>query len=298
MLAGLFNLPTWLKKHQYKGKQFADLSTSEVIDIKNNISKYQHSHPEVSVVIPAWNEEKNIFRTLSSLSASNTKRKVEIIVINNNSTDATQSILDNLVVKNYFQIEQGITFARQMGLEKAKGKYHLCADSDTFYPPDWIDNMVKPLENDENVVGVYGRYAFIPEDNEYERLFFWMYEKLAGVIIRLRKNKREHINFLGFNMGFITAIGLQNGGFKVKEVRKFDNAFGSDYFVDESEDGRMAVNLMKTGKLKMITKEKARVFTSSRRLIAEGGIATAFKHRFKLHSKRLVEYLNGKKVND
>lgn len=295
MSVALFKLPFWLNQHLYSNREFADLTQAELSDIKNRIKSFQDEAPEVSIMIPAWNEAENIFKTLSSLASSNTKRKVEIVVINNNSTDNTQQVLDNLGVRNYFEAQQGITFARQLGLEQAKGKYHLCADSDTFYPPGWIDSMVAPLERNEETVGVYARYAFLPE-NTYDRFFFWIYERFAGIIIRLRKRKREHINFLGFNMGFVTKVGLDNGGFKVLNVRKFDNAIGSEYYVDESEDGRMAVNLMKTGKLKLVTTKKAVVFTSSRRLIAEGGILKAFKYRFKLHSKRLIEYITGSKI--
>lgn len=295
MAVAPFKLPKWLKRHLYFNKRFTDLTTTELYDIKSRIGKFQDLAPEVSIMIPAWNEEDNIFRTLSSLADSNTKKQVEIVVINNNSTDNTQKVLDALGVRSYFEAQQGITFARQLGLVNAKGKYHLCADSDTFYPPEWIDAMVAPLEKDNQIVGVYGRYAFIPENN-YDRFFFFLYERFASIIIRLRKRKREHINFLGFNMGFVTKIGLDNGGFKVKNVRKFDNAIGSDYYVDESEDGRMAVNLMKTGSLKLVTNNKAVVFTSSRRLIAEGGILKAFQYRLKLHSKRIIEYLNGSKI--
>ncbi|MBC7654401.1 MAG: glycosyltransferase family 2 protein [Oligoflexus sp.] len=295
MYVAPFILPSWLKHHQFPKKSFFDLSVDEINIIKTGLNKLQSTEPEISIIIPAWNEENNIFRTLSSIASNKTERKVELIVVNNNSTDKTQQILDKLGIKSLFQPQQGITFARQMGLENAKGKYHLCADSDTFYPPKWIDTMVKPLEDSEKIVGVYARYAFIPE-REGERLFFWIYERLAGIIIRLRKRKREHINFLGFNMGFKTAVGFANGGFKVKNVRKFDNAHGSDDYVDESEDGRMAVNLMKSGELHLIIDKKARVFTSSRRLLAEGGILKAFNHRFKLHIKRLSEYLNGNEI--
>jgi glycosyltransferase involved in cell wall biosynthesis len=295
MFIAPFSLPRWLKKHQYLNKDFFDLSADEVDVIKTGLNKLKSDNPEISIIIPAWNEETNIFRTLSSIAANLTNKQVEVIVVNNNSTDKTQKILDQLGVKCLFQAQQGITFARQMGLENAKGKYHLCADSDTFYPPKWIDTMIVPLKDSEKIVGVYGRYAFIPE-REGERFFFWVYERMAGIIIRLRKRNREHINFLGFNMGFKTAIGLVNGGFKVENVRKFGNVLGSDDYVDESEDGRMAINLMKTGELYLIIDKKARVFTSARRLLAEGGILKAFKHRFKLHSKRLSEYLNGNKI--
>ena len=289
----IFTIPSWIKPHLYTGKDFKDLSPQEISELKERLSHFSHPDPEISIVIPAWNEENNIYRTLSSLASSNTKTKVEILVINNNSSDGTQQVLDTLGVKSHFELEQGITFARQKGLVSAKGKYHLCADSDTFYPPSWVDLMIKPMRENPKIVGVYGRYSFLPEDGSGGRFIFSIYENIAGLLIRLRKYKREHINVLGFNMGFITRVGINNGGFKVTEVRKFDNAAGSDYFVEESEDGRMALNLKKEGKLKLVTHPKARVFTSSRRLVAEGGIVKSFMNRLKLHSKKITEYVAG-----
>ena len=293
MAISLLYLPAWLKPHLFINKNFSDLTEKEIVDLNLRISKFQDNLPEVSVMIPAWNEQNNIYRTLSSLASSNTERKVEIVVINNNSNDETQKILETLGVRNYLQPIQGTPFARQLGLEKARGKYHLCADSDTFYPPDWIDSMLAPMEDDKNIVGVYGRYAFLPPKSN-GRPLLWFYERITGILVRLRKMNREHINVLGFNMGFITQVGLANGGFKVTNVRKFDNALGSEYFVDEAEDGRMAINLKKTGTLKLVFSNKARVFTSSRRLVSEGGILISFTNRLKIHTQRISEYLIGK----
>jgi glycosyltransferase involved in cell wall biosynthesis len=293
MAVSLLYLPNWIKKHLFVDKNFKDLTEAEIQDIKSRIIKFQDNQPEISIMIPAWNEENNIYRALSSLASSNTKRRVEIVVINNNSTDETQKVLEILGVRNYLQPIQGTPFARQLGLENAKGKYHLCADSDTFYPPDWIDCMVKPMDENKDIVGVYGRYAFLPPYKN-GRFLLWIYERLTGIIIRIRKKKREYINVLGFNMGFLTEVAIKNGGFKVTDVRKFDNALGSEYFVEEAEDGRMALNLMKSGKLKLVKSNQARVFTSSRRLVAEGGIITSFINRCKTHTQRISEYVNGK----
>jgi cellulose synthase/poly-beta-1,6-N-acetylglucosamine synthase-like glycosyltransferase len=179
-----------------------------------------------------------------------------------------------------------------MGLLMAKGKYHLCADSDTFYPPKWIDLMCKPMRKSSKIVGVYGRYCFIPPKGQ-GRFNLWLYEKVTGILVRIRKYNREYINVLGFTMGFITEIGRTNGGFEVTEVRKFDNALGSEYFVEEAEDGRMAVNLKKKGLLKLVTHPQARVFTSSRRLTSEGGVFSSFTRRLKLHFIRMNEYISG-----
>lgn len=288
----LFNLPKWLIPHLFSGKKFVDLTHNEILKLKEALSRFSEPDPEISIVIPAWNEANNIFKTLSSLAATSSKSKIEIIVINNNSTDGTQLILEKLAVKTFFEKEQGTAHARQLGLLKARGKFHLCADSDTFYPPGWIDLMTKPMRANKKSVGVYGRYSFVPSTN-IDAFILPLYEALTGLIIRIRKKRREHINFLGFNMGFVTAIGKDNGGFIVTDTRKFDNAKGSDYFVEEAEDGRMALNLKKSGVLKLVTDPQARVFTSSRRLIAEGGILTALKSRLALHTIRLKEYFAG-----
>jgi glycosyltransferase involved in cell wall biosynthesis len=291
----LFAVPRWLEPHFYSGRTFQELTPLEILKLKERLSRFKDDSPEVTIAVPAWNEEGNIFRTLSSLASSNTKKKVEIIVINNNSTDGTQHILDTLDIKSYFQKEQGISHARQLGLVNAVGKYHLCADSDTYYPPCWIDQMVLPLQDGDGYVGVYGRYSFIPTSGQ-SRLLLAAYEAITGLLINLRRYKREHLNVLGFNMGFITQLGLSTGGFEVNQVRKFDNTKGTNEFVEESEDGRMAVNLKKIGKLYLLKSSEARVYTSSRRIVAEGGLLQAFKSRFLLHFNNLGEYIKGAEV--
>lgn len=286
----LFGLPKWLLPHLFKNKQFRDLTSQEIETLKTAISSFKEEKPDVSVVIPAWNEENNIYRTLSSLSQSRTKYKVEIVVINNNSTDGTQSVLDTLGVRNYLQTVQGTPFARQMGLEKARGKYHLCADSDTFYPPDWIDLMVAPMEKDPGITGVYGNYSFIPPENQ-GRFGLWVYEQFAEIMIRIRTKNREYLNVYGFNMGFVTEIGRTTGGFRVSGSRVYANVVGADY-MNEAEDGRMALNLKKEGNLKRVTDSKATVFTSPRRLMDDGSIANAFLNRAKRQLKGMSEYFS------
>ncbi len=289
----LFGLPAWIKPHLFKEKKFKDLTSREISELKTSIGAYSPMDPDVSVVIPAWNEENNIFRTLSTLSNSRTRYKVEIVVINNNSTDGTQQVLDTLGVRNYMQRVQGTPFARQMGLEMAKGKYHLCADSDTFYPPDWIDLMVAPMERDPGITGVYGNYSFIPPENQ-GRFGLWLYEKFAGIAIMIRKKNREYLNVYGFNMGFVTKVGLDNGGFKVSGSRVYANIVGSDY-ENEAEDGRMALNLKKTGRLQHVTDSKATVFTSPRRLLDDGSITNAFFNRAKRQLNGMRDFLGAVK---
>jgi len=277
-------LPHWIKPHLFQDKNFNQLSEKELLDLKTRLANFRATDPDVSVVIPAYNEENNIYRTLSSLANNITTQKVEIIVINNNSTDKTQAVLDNLGVRSYFQPLQGIAYARQLGLQHAKGKYHLCADADTFYPPQWIDLMTKPMIKDKNVVVVYGRYSILPPKG-HGRFGLWVYEKMTGILFRIRRSRghNEFINVLGFTMGFITELGRTKNGFDVKAVRKFNNAKDSNDFTEVSEDGTMALKLMTEGKFKMITDDRARVVTSPRKLLDDGSITKAFWNRLKKH---------------
>lgn len=286
----LLGLPKWILPHLFTNKRFEDLTEGEIQALRERIGRFREEAPEVSVVIPAWNEENNIYRTLSSLSASNTRYKVEIIVVNNNSTDGTQKVLDTLGVRNYLQTIQGTPFARQMGLDHARGKFHLCADSDTFYPPDWIDLMVEPMAKNADITGVYGNYAFMPPAGQ-GRIGLWFYEKFAGLMIMIRKKNREYLNVYGFNMGFVTEVGRRTGGFKVSGSRVYANIVGSD-FQNEAEDGRMALNLKKEGNLRQVTSSKATVFTSPRRLLDDGSISKAFFNRAKRQLQGMRDYLS------
>lgn len=287
----MIGLPSWLKPHLYPNKNFWDLTSEERQHLKHRLSTFNHSNPEVSIVIPAWNEEENIFRTLSSLASSQTKHSAEIIVINNNSTDRTQEILDSLNVRSFLQPVQGTPHARQMGLDEARGRYHLCADSDTFYPPRWIDLMVAPMVADVGITGVYGTYSFVPPQGQ-GRLGLWLYELMGSVFTKIRKRNREYLNVFGFNMGFVTEIGRSTGGFRVGGARVYNHTSGSDY-ENEAEDGRMALNLKKKGMLHQVTDRHARVFTSSRRLMADGSIWSAFTNRAQVQISSLRDYLIG-----
>jgi hypothetical protein len=119
----LFKNPSWVDSRLLKCKSLDEIPTEIFRKINARLANHD-STPLASVVIPAWNEEVNIVRTLDSLSKSRTSFPFEIIVVNNNSTDRTQEALDKLpTVKSIFQPVKGCGPARQIGQENAQGKY-------------------------------------------------------------------------------------------------------------------------------------------------------------------------------
>lgn len=215
--------------------------------------------PEVSIVIPAYNEEKNILQTLQSLFANETNRAVEIVVVNNNSKDHTEQLAKDAGVNCITELKQGITAARNAGLAVAKGKYILNADADTMYPKAWIENMVAPLDN-ASVALTYGRFAFIPT-GVTGRFTYFFYEYIADVLRYVNKYfKEEAVNVYGFNSGFRREQGIM--------VEGYNHPPGSN------EDGWLALKLRNKGfgKLYYVTNIKALVWTTDRRIQLDGGL--------------------------
>ena len=236
--------------------------------VRQQYSRLYKGVPEVSIVIPAYNEEENILRTLLSLSGNETARSVEIIVVNNNSKDSTEALVHATSIKCITETKQGITAARNAGLAVAQGKYVLNADADSIYPPNWVEEMIKPLErNDVSVT--YGRFAFIPTGSTSRFSYYW-YEQMAEAIRWVKKNFREEaVNVYGFNSGFRREQGIS--------VEGFDHPPGAN------EDGWLAVKLRDKGygQLYCVTAPKAMVWTADRRIEMDGGLWKALFMRFK-----------------
>lgn len=225
--------------------------------------------PDVSVVIPAYNEEENIIRTLLSLCSNQTSYVVEIIVADNNSTDRTAELIRQCGVKYVTQPVQGITPTRNEGLRHATGKYVLNADADSIYPKTWIQDMVKPLERSDKVALTYGNFSFIPITATPRPVLF-AYEYFADLSRLINRNfKDEAVNVYGFNSGFRRAQGLDVGGF--------------DHPPGANEDGWLALKLRDKGygKLHHVTRRRSLVWTTDRRIQMDGGLIQGTLKRLK-----------------
>ncbi len=275
-----FSYPGWIEAHCIAYAPYTSEGAQEIARIRKSLANFSHADPEVCIVIPAFNEEKNLLSTLSSLSAQDTEYRVLLMVINNNSTDRTQEILDACGVQSVFEPRQGISYTRQTGLEHAKGTYYLSADADSIYPPGWVGAQVQALK----IPGVscsYGRHSFIPSHGK-GRLWLGLYEIVGEWFFDFRRNhSKEYLNVLGFNFGFKRMDGLKIGGFNINRQRW--------------QDGWMGMELQKLGRLHGITTADARVWTSDRRLKDDGPLFNAFLQRVKKHLTKLYQYSMQKK---
>lgn len=119
------------------------------------------TQPKYSIVIPAFNEADYLDKTLKSLKKLNTKIPYEVIVVDNNSTDATPSIAKKHGAILAEELDAGVCYARQRGTELAKGKYVISTDADTTFNTDWLDNIDAVFKANPKFVAVAGpcRYS-------------------------------------------------------------------------------------------------------------------------------------------
>lgn len=113
----------------------------------------------ISVVIPAYNEEKTIGASLDSLVNQTTKQPFEVIVVDNNSTDGTvkkvQEYNKKLQLRIVHERRKGRGPARAAGFDAAHGEIILSTDADTYVPANWIEEITRPF-NDPQIVAVTG----------------------------------------------------------------------------------------------------------------------------------------------
>jgi glycosyltransferase involved in cell wall biosynthesis len=113
--------------------------------------------PNVSVVVPVHNSEKTVERCILSLLELNyPKESLELLFVNNASTDRTSDILNQYgdEIHILYEGKRGPAAARNKGLLNARGDVIAFTDSDCVVDKDWLQNIISPLE--DPLVGVVG----------------------------------------------------------------------------------------------------------------------------------------------
>lgn len=258
----------WYDKYlSIYGKSFEDIPDSVLDDIKGKLSAKQSENPLVSIVVIAYNEEKRLAANLWSLSEMQTKYPVEILGVNNNSKDRTEEVYQRLGLPYFNEMKQSPGFARQCGLEHAKGKYHFCIDADTFYPPQYVDLMMTKLERPE-VSCVSSFWSFFP-DEQHSAFGLFLYELVRDTFLWIQHFKRPELCVRGMVFAFKTGLAR-----KVKirtDIRR-------------GEDGSLALSLKPYGKIAFLYNRKARPVTGYGTL-NEGNLLQSLWNRVRVQIK-------------
>lgn len=103
--------------------------------------------PLVSIIIPVYNVEEFLARCLDSVVAQN-YQNIEVLLVDDGATDKSGIICDEYAVRDsrfivLHKSNGGVSSARNLGIERAKGEYLCFVDSDDTVEPDMVQDMVK-----------------------------------------------------------------------------------------------------------------------------------------------------------
>ena len=166
----------------------------------------------VSIIMPVYNTAKYINQAISSVIQQDYPNW-ELIIINDGSTDNTESIIQNFQdprIRYFFQENAGVSVARNRGLEMMQGEFFCFLDADDVLTPVSISSRLRLFEKNENIYFVDGRVCFFSEDlNKLNREFLPSFSgpplerlvKMDGSVFmgiswmfRRKKNKLYHFD--------------------------------------------------------------------------------------------------------
>ncbi len=120
-------------------------------------------HPLISVIVPVYNVEKYIKKCLNSILAQTIIDILEIIVVNDGSTDKSGMICDtygrnNSRIHVFHKENGGLSSARNYGIERAKGKYIGFVDSDDYIKSDMYEVLYRDITEYQADLAMCGLY--------------------------------------------------------------------------------------------------------------------------------------------
>lgn len=130
-------------------------------------------HHKVSILIPAYNVEKYIFRAIES-SLNQTYPYIEIVIVDDGSTDSTWDIIEkyaanNPSIKPYKQSNSGVSNARNNAMQRCSGDYIIFLDSDDWLEADAVRQLMHRVSDDRYLICCDRFFAYLDDNDTISR---------------------------------------------------------------------------------------------------------------------------------
>ena len=218
---------------------------------------------KLSLVIPAYNEEKNIIDLLEIVYYYLGVNFSEVIIVDNASLDRTSELvrrfIDNNQLYNFRLIREerkGVTRARQRGFKEATGDVIVFIDADCIPSQEWIKQIGTEFKTDPNLACLSGPYKYYDLSRYNPFQYIFKYACLIGYYL-------SGSVLLGGNFAIKRSVLEQMGG--------FDTSI--EFFGEDTNTARRAKQF---GKVKFTT--KLEIATSARRFIGDGWLKTMWNY--------------------
>lgn len=265
------------------------ISTTIIISLFFKIKK-EEFEPKISIIIPCYNEEKNISGCIESITRSNYKKEnLEIIAIDDGSTDNTVKILKKYKVKIIKSSHLGKSEALNLGVKEAKYDFILALDADTVIDKNFIRHIIKPFKH-KNVGATNGSCLAKNENNlleTFQKIEYFMHSTIRKAFSDVYSNG---LWFFGAFSCFRKSV--------LKEVGYFKNdtmAEDMDIFLEIYSKGHKIINVAEAiGYTKV--PETIKGFIKQRARWSFGGIQALIKNKkafaFKTNPSVLFLFIN------
>lgn len=171
--------------------------------------------PKVSIIMPAYNAEKDISKCIQSIIKQSMK-EWELIIIDDGSIDSTYELCKQYAkidarIQIFHQTNMGVSMARNSGIEKSKGIYIVFVDADDILPENSLEIRLQLINNVDMAVASYqviDQYENKIETMVYCERKFWDQKQALSNVIRIN----GEIGYQGYlwNKIFLRSIVIDN----------------------------------------------------------------------------------------
>lgn len=178
----------------------------------------------ISIIIPIYNGAKNILETLENVN-SLLFENFECLIIDDGSTDDSRSIIQNYIAglskfKLISIVNSGVCVARNIGVEKAKGKYLLFLDSDDLLDKNFLKECINNYDSNTDIVATNIKF-FGRSKGEYLPSVFNITDLLHEnkLVITCLIEKYKFLDVGGFNINM--RDGFEDWDFWIRYFNKY-----------------------------------------------------------------------------
>lgn len=172
--------------------------------------------PYVTVIIPVYNEERCVKDCVTSLLDQDFK-PLEIIMVDDGSTDNSVKICEELGLKIFQQNHRGPGAARNLGARNAKGNILVLIDSDMTFAPDYVSRLAAPVISGVAMAACHWNERVANWDNPWARCQTWFLENPDGRRQPFKMPEKENV-YRAVRKDFF----LNSGGFAEDEGKGDD----------------------------------------------------------------------------
>jgi len=211
----------------------------------------------ISIVIPAFNEEKYIINCLKSVFNLEKASDYEVIVVNNASTDKTAEIVKNNFpqAKVIDEPRKGLTIAYNRGAKEARGDILVFVDADVILPKDHLKKILFAFQKNPKLVAISGPYLYY-DGGFFPKIIFLLAVLFLALPAEIILNRILNIG-----------TGFTSGNLAVKK-EIFEKVSGFNEKIFYGLDADLASRIRKLGKIQY--RFSLMVKSSARRLKKEG----------------------------